>query len=369
MTEVLANPAFFVTYALIQAVLFLLLIRFLDLYEREPLSILALMAAWGATGAIAISVVGNEIVLGALPPKVREVFGPAISGPLVEEPAKGLALLVAFLLSYLAAKRFGFLELEGVTDGIVYGAAVGLGFAFTEDLFYLVNTAGQQSVEAGLDEYVSRVDFFGIGQLGHAVYAGAFGAGLGLATWSRGWTRRIGFVALGLLVAMFMHAVHNGLVSFALVARYGLENTAAALNGIGVPGDLYGRMEATAGAANTAAGVAEYAFVVIFFAAVAGWLYYQRRVIREELADEVDSGLLSRDEWGMMPRYWRRSREYWRLLWAGKLERWRLRRRIHNELVDLAFLKWRAKRAGEGWEQVEKRRGRISRLRSVEGVE
>src|SRR3712207_4220500 len=101
------------------------------------------MAAWGATGAMAISKVGNEIVLGSLPPAVREVFGPAISGPLVEEPAKGLALLVAFLLSYLAAKLFGFLELEGVTDGIVYGAAVGLGFAFTEDLFYLLNTAGQ----------------------------------------------------------------------------------------------------------------------------------------------------------------------------------------------------------------------------------
>src|SRR3712207_810293 len=155
------------------------------------------MAAWGATGAMAISKVGNEIVLGSLPPAVREVFGPAISVPLVEEPAKGLALLAAFLLSYLAAKRFGFLELEGVTDGIVYGAAVGLGFAFTEDIFYLLNTAGQKSVEAGLDEYVSRVDFFGIGQLGQALYGGAFGAGFVLATLRPGRARRVGLLALG----------------------------------------------------------------------------------------------------------------------------------------------------------------------------
>ena len=48
--DVLGLPYFFFTYALLQAVVFLLLIRFLDLYEREPLGVLALMFAWGATG-------------------------------------------------------------------------------------------------------------------------------------------------------------------------------------------------------------------------------------------------------------------------------------------------------------------------------
>ena len=42
-------------FALIQTVVFLLLIRFLDLYEREPLSILALLALWGAVGATFLS--------------------------------------------------------------------------------------------------------------------------------------------------------------------------------------------------------------------------------------------------------------------------------------------------------------------------
>jgi RsiW-degrading membrane proteinase PrsW (M82 family) len=369
VVETLSHPAFLVTYALIQAVLFLLLIRFLDLYEREPLSVLALMAAWGATGAVAISLIGNQVVSDLLPPKVGEVFGPSITAPLVEEAAKGLSLIVTFVLSWWAARRFGVLELEGVTDGIVYGAAVGLGFAFTEDLLYLLNTAGEQGLGAGLKEYASRVNFFGAGQLGHAVYTGAFGAGLGLATWSRGWTRWLGFPLLGLAAAMLMHAVHNGLASFVLVWRYGLENTAAALSGVALPEELFERMRATADAANAVAEASDYVFVAVFAVAVALWLRYQRRVIRQELEEEVKSGLIDRDEWELMPRYLRRSKQYWGLLWAGKPEHWRQLKRIHSELVDLAFLKWRLARIGGDWDELERRRRRIANLHSQKVVE
>src|SRR5215204_5176328 len=368
MTETLTHPAFLVTFALIQAVVFVLLIRYLDLYEREPLSVLALMAAWGATGAVALSLVGNSVVLGLLPPEVGATFGPAIAAPLVEEAAKGLALVVAFFLSWWAARRFGFLELEGLTDGIVYAAAVGLGFAFTEDLLYLLNVADERGLGAGLSEYASRVDFFGVGQLGHAVYTGAFGAGLGLATWSRSWRGRLGFPLLGLVAAMLMHAVHNGLPSFVLVWRYGLENAAAAMAGRSVPGDLFAQMQATAEWANTASKVADYVFVAVFVALAVLWLRYQRRVIRDELEEEARAGLLNQAEWEMMFRYWERSKWYWQLLWEGKLERWRLLRRIHNELVDLAFLKWRLKRAPRLRGQIERRRKRIAYLRSLEAI-
>jgi protease PrsW len=368
MKAMLAQPEFLVTFALIQAVVFLLLIRFLDLYEREPINALALMAAWGATGAVALSLAGNAIVLGLLPPAVEKTFGSAVAGPLVEEAAKGSALVVAFALSWWAARRFGFLELEGLTDGMVYGVAVGLGFAFTEDLLYLFNEADEQGLGAGLSEYASRVDFFGVGQLGHAVYAGAFGAGLGLATWSRTWRGRLGFPLLGLAAAMLMHAVHNGLPSFALAWRYGLENAAAAMAGGSVPGDLFAQMQATAEWANTASKVADYAFVAVFVALAVLWLRYQRRVIRDELEEEAKAGFCHHEEWRLMFRYWDRSRWYWRLLWEGELERWRLLRRIHNELVDLAFLKRRLRRAGGDRGQVERRRKRIAYLRSLEAI-
>jgi protease PrsW len=369
MKEMLAQPEFLVIFALIQAVVFLLLIRFLDLYEREPLNALALMAAWGATGAVALSLAGNAIVLGLLPPALEKTFGSALAGPLVEEVAKGLAVVVTFSLSWWAARRFGLLELEGLTDGMVYGAAVGLGFAFTEDLLYLFNEADEQGLGAGLSEYASRVDFFGVGQLGHAVYTAAFGAGLGLATWSRSWRGRLGFPLLGLVAAMLMHAVHNGLPSFALAWRYGLENAAAAMAGRSVPGDLFAQMQATAEWANTASKVADYAFVAVFVALTVLWLLYQRRVIRDELEEETRAGFLHHEEWQLMFRYWGRSKWYWQLLWEGGLERWRLLRRIHNELVDLAFLKRRLRRAGGDQGQIERRRKRIAYLRSLEAVE
>jgi len=244
-----------------------------------------------------------------------------------------------------------------------------LGFAFTEDVIYLLNVANERGLEAGLSEYASRVNFFGVGQLGHAIYAAAFGAGLGLATWGRSWRGWLGFPLLGLVGAMMMHAVHNGLASLLLAWRYGLENAAAAMEGRSIPKELFAQMQATVETANAASKVVDYALVAVFVGLIVLWLRRQQRVIRDELAAEIGAGLLSHEEWEMMPRYWSRTKEYWRLLGEGKLERWRLLRRIHNELVDLAFLKWRLRQVAGGQRQIERRRKRIAYLRSLEAVE
>ena len=125
MSELLNNPGFYMSYAVIQAVVVLLLIRLVDLYERQPLSLLALMAGWGATGAAAIALLGNEAVKSMLDPAARIVFGNAIAPPIVEESAKGLALIAAVGPIRLLSRRLGVPVFEGVTAGIVYGAAVG----------------------------------------------------------------------------------------------------------------------------------------------------------------------------------------------------------------------------------------------------
>ena len=368
----LFTPDFYFVFALVQSILFLLLIRFLDLYEREPLSILAIMAVWGAVGAGALSSLGNALVsqlVNLLSPEVEIAFGAAISAPLVEETTKGAALVVVFALSYLAARRFGGLEFNGVTDGIVYGAAIGLGFSFGEDILYFLIYTVEGGLESGLEVYRTRVDFLGVGQLGHAVMTGIFGAGLGLATWSRSWLAKIFFALLGLGIAMSIHAVHNGLMGLILVLRFGLVDTAAWLGGTGVQQALAQQMEATANSAALLVKVLDHAFAATFFLSICLWLLYQRRVIWAELAEEVDTGLISREEWEIMPRYWRRSRWYWQVLWSGKVEQWRVLRRVHNELVDLAFLKWRVRRMGGDLDSVERLRRRIQNLRSQEIVE
>jgi RsiW-degrading membrane proteinase PrsW (M82 family) len=125
------------------------------------------MVAWGATGAALIALAGNRAVRAMMSDTTRDVFGNAIAPPLVEEAAKGLALLAAVGPIRWIGKRFGTTLFEGVTSGIVYGAAVGLGFAFTEDVFYFVNEAQNQGLQSGLDVFLNRRDFFGPAMLHH----------------------------------------------------------------------------------------------------------------------------------------------------------------------------------------------------------
>lgn len=342
-----ASEDLFFAYALVQAVVLLLLVRLLDLYEREPMSIVALMFVWGAIGAAVLASLGNEAAQGVLSAKVEVVYGDMISAPIVEELAKGLALLAAFGAAHWANRRFGLLEFEGVTDGIVYGAAIGIGFAFTEDLFYFFREA-QTSGDLGsaLDVFVDRRDFFGPAMLRHAVWTATFGAGLGLATWSARRAGRIGWPLLALALAVLMHAVNNGLVPVLLAIEYGFETTYEYF-AIGVPLELADRMDASAASARDTLEVISWVYVVLFFAAIGLWLRYQRRVISEELAEERDAGLITADEHRLAGRFFERTRRHVSYLRAGKLDAVRRETRLYGELADLAFARRRARRRGD----------------------
>ena len=358
-----------IVLALILSVLILLLIRFLSLYERRPLTLLAIVAVWGALVAAPVAFVGNRIVnalLNYTSPEVATVFGTAIDAPLVEEMSKGIALMILFVVSYLVARRFGVLVFNGVTDGIVYGAAVGLGFAFAENIVYLFRGTVDGDLEISLMTYLGRVLVPNMLLSPHVVYSGIFGAGLGLAVWGRSWGAKILFLLLGLGTAMLGHSIQDGLLTGVLLtARFGLQDVAASFEA--------GNLEAM----GTMAAVAEvltvasyFVFAAAFFLALRLWVRYQRRLIREELAEEMEAGLISEEEEDLVPRYRQRSRLYRRLLRSGKLERWRALRRLHQEMVNLALLKRRLKRTGEDDRgRVERIRQRIKALKSQEVVE
>lgn len=365
---ILESPSFLITYAVVQTLVFLLLIRFLDLYEHEPLSILGVMALWGAIGATSLSAIGNGIVREVLPPDIDLVFGPAISAPLVEELAKGSALIAAFTFAAWGHRRFGIMQLGGVTDGIVYGAAVGLGFAFTEDIHYLLSAAASEGLDAGLTLFLSRRDFFGTGMLQHAIYTAAFGAGLGLATWSRTWVARVAFPAIGLILAMTLHGINNGLVRVLQTTRHGFDETVAFLEGR-APAGLQREMLDTEQTALTVMWILDYVVGITFFVCVALWLHHQRRVIRAELAEEIDSGLIDPRDTELVPSYLRRVQWYWRLFRVGELERLRSIRRLHIELAKLAFLKWRVGRDERTRPDVNRSRQKIANLKAQSAVD
>ena len=356
--DAFASQDLFFAYALLQAVLVLLLIRFLDLYEREPISIVFAMFFWGAIGAAILASIGNVALETSLSEEVRVVFGPMISAPIVEELAKGLALVGAFVASRWAAQRFGVFEFDGPTDGIVYGAAIGIGFAFTEDLYYFFRVAQDSDLASALGVYVDRRDFFGPAMLRHAIWTATFGAGIGLATWSTKTRWRIAFPLLGLALAMLMHAVNNGLVNAVLTIEYGFGTTFDFLT-VGVPVSLADQMAATQSNAEEVLKVISWVYVVIFFAAIAGWLAYQRRLISSELASELELGSVTEQEAHLAPTFVDRNRYYLTFLRAGRAPALRDASRMYGEIVDLAF----ARRRGEDEAALDRRRRNIRVLR------
>lgn len=351
-----------ITYAVVQTVVLLLLLRFVDPYEREPSSLLGLMALWGAVGATSISALGNAILRNGLPADVAIVFGRALYAPVVEELAKGIALVIFVMVALRADGRFGIPRFEGVTDGIVYGAAVGLGFAFTEDVVYLLIGASRVGLEQGLMDYLARRDFFGLAMLHHAIYSATFGVGLGLATWTLRKGPKALFASGGLVLAILLHSFNNGWVQLSLVRRFGFDRTLEfAQGGGGAQRDAM--VEASRSAAN-AIDVADIVLLSAFIVGIALWQRYQRKVLREQLEEEAATGLISRTEWMLLPRYWQRTFWYWQLMKTGQWERLRLLRRIHNELVNLALTKNRIARGKGQQADADRSRRIIVRLKA-----
>ena len=105
----------------------------IDRYESEPFWMLATAFFWGALVAVFIAFLFNTastlmVAVMTESDETGQAFGAVISAPIVEETAKAIILFIFFF-----AKRD---EFDGVVDGIVYAAMVGLGFAMTENVLY-----------------------------------------------------------------------------------------------------------------------------------------------------------------------------------------------------------------------------------------
>ena len=285
-------------FGLLQAVIYLLFIRAIDLYEREPLRYVIPVFVWGFAVATTVSLVFNtlfELTLSsATSVKTATFFTAVVSAPIVEESSKGLALLIVFLIAYLMRRRTGLIEFAGVMDGIVYGAAVGFGFAIAEDLLY--------GLQYGPETFVVRRIF---GGFAHASFTSLTGIGIGLIPLVQNRALKVISPLLGLSGAILLHATFNF----------------------------------------TATVFGPLAYLFLFFVVLAYivviivCLYIQRRIIRDELRDEVAAGMITPQEYAILPSYFRRKSYYIGLVLTGKLREWRTARKLHHEAVDLALAK------------------------------
>ena len=177
---------------------YLLLMRWMDRYEREPLGLVAAAFGWGAVGAISIAIIGSLILILPLELALDEGMATFLSAslvaPIVEEPAKALCLLLLYRSR----------EFDNATDGFVYGAAAGLGFGMSENFLYFASTVGE-GVGAWVFTVIIRTLFTG---LMHAAATSMVGAALGWAKFSTS-SLRAAALPLALLSAVGMHATWN----------------------------------------------------------------------------------------------------------------------------------------------------------------
>jgi protease PrsW len=157
---------------LVYALPVFLLVYYLDLYEREPISLLAASLVWGGVAGTTLAGLANAgwglVVARVGGPEFAARWTAALTAPLVEEALKGLGVV----LIYLIARD----EVDDMMDGFVYGALCGLGFAVVEDVFYFMGVFGG-SPSGVLEGFFVRVVASGI--YSHVLYTGLVGMGIG----------------------------------------------------------------------------------------------------------------------------------------------------------------------------------------------
>lgn len=196
--------------AIIPMLTYLLIIWKLDRYDREPFSLVIINYIYGAVGAILLAIIGSGLISAAFSFLISDEqtllrIESIIVAPVVEETTKGF-----FLFLMVANKKF-----DNLTDGIVYGGAIGLGFGMTENFFYFLFYS--QSFNDWLSIVIIRTLFSGVM---HCVSTGTLGAFLGYAKFKPK-IIKMTFPVLGLAIAMFIHFLWNLSVSFNSTAILG----------------------------------------------------------------------------------------------------------------------------------------------------
>jgi RsiW-degrading membrane proteinase PrsW (M82 family) len=320
-------------------------ILWLDRHEREPARLVIAVFLWGAVVAIAIAGLINLVTLRAL----SEAFGPergallwaSLPVPVVEETAKGLALLL--LLAFMRR------EFDNVLDGIVYGALVGLGFAMTENVEYFMRAFNHGGVAAlGVNFYVRAV----LTGFNHSMYTGMIGLGFGLARETRHPAVRWIAPAGGFCAAIILHGLWNFGVSVPWMLGWKLS--------VGVRLLV---IEPLLVAILVLPGV-----ITLLAIAVLTWRR-ESRIISEALADETATGAVTEAERAVIRDARARRQRLVRTLASRGIGAWMELRRLYDLQTELAFQKWHAQRgerlpAAEPYASEEALRQRIRASRA-----
>ena len=288
--------------AVLPVPIYLMLVIWIDRYESEPAWMLATAFLWGALVAVFFAFLintasGLAVILLTNDVQAGRAFGAVISAPIVEEISKALILFIYFFW-----KKD---EFDGVIDGIVYAAMVGLGFAMTENIQYYGN-AVLKSGSGGLTlVFIIRG---ALAPFAHPMFTSMTGIGLGLALHAGNAFLKFLAPLVGLLVAISMHSIWNG---------------SAVL--FGGPGFILMYVL-----------IMIPAFAIMFVVIILA-LRREGRIIGEHLTPDFRAGLFTQEEYLQLCTVRGRMGASYNAFSRGGLSHWQARRQLNQIASELAF--------------------------------
>ncbi|MDQ6637091.1 MAG: PrsW family intramembrane metalloprotease [Candidatus Dormibacteraeota bacterium] len=314
-----------------------LAVRWLDRYDSQPWPYLLAALVWGALAATLLVSLSETLWQMAnydlVPGQPLELSIAFMAGS-NEEVAKGVAV---FLLYLVLRERF-----QGVVAGIVYGAAVGIGFNFLETMTYIAHLyylfsglvpdpkAGPAWVgplAAGVAQWFIRqvLGMF----LGHPTYTALIGAGIGAAAVLPKRHQRFLSILGGLLLAVAAHFSWDAWASL-----FPTSSSNALLLLISIP------------ARNV---LMTGPFTVVVLLVLVMGLEVEGAGLRRQLEQEVAaaSGAVGAGEVPVLLSAWRRLDSRYAAFALGGWRTYRRLTRLQTAQLRLARLKWQREQQGK----------------------
>jgi protease PrsW len=301
----------------------LLVVRRMDRNEKEPWRLVLVAAAWGAIVATSLVIWGES--LWEATAQRTLVPGPgldasiAFSAGVFEELAKGAAVVLLFLVMRN--------DFDDVVDGIVYGAAVGLGFNFMESVAYMTNLYAIFTPE-GYGWYAAGFQWYGRQVLGlffgHTTYTAFIGAGLGVARQLPHKRQKAFAILSGFLIAIAAHFSWDAWVTF-----FPIDST------------LFGLVEV-----HLRTLIMTGPFTAALIALLLFGIRYEAMALVDQFRKEAasGSGAILPEEVPILASPWRRLKQRLRAFSRGGLGAYLKVARLQSAQLDLAMERWHRER-------------------------
>ncbi len=294
----------------IPAILYAMFVYWLDRYEKESIFLVIGVFIWGAVvaagGAFILNTLfGISVFIITGSEATSSLATGSVSAPLVEESLKGMAVLIVFIIF--------FKEFDNLLDGIVYAAIAALGFAATENSFYIYQYGAAEGT-AGDIIFITFIRNVLVGWQ-HPFYTSFIGIGLATARLNRNMLVKIGAPIVGWGVAVFTHAVHNTL--------------ATVIGGLG--GLLFGT-------------IVDWTGWLFMFGVVLWAIFRERKFLVQYLLEESEHGIITAAQYRTACSAWAMSMARMNALFSGQ---YRATNRFYHLCAELAHKKRQRSRLGE----------------------